>query len=336
LDLGPYVLGPEVGGFEQEFADYHHSRYCVGVGSGTDALILAMRAIDIGAGDEVITVSHTAVATVSAVVATGATPVLIDIESAYYTIDPNLIEATITKKTKAIIPVHLYGQPCDMDAIMWIASKHGLRVIEDCAQAHGAVYKGRKVGSTGDIGCFSFYPTKNLGAIGDGGAVITNNKEIYERITRLRQYGWDDNRVNQEPSAVSRLDEVQAAILRVKLHYLDVDNNKRIEAAALYNKALVSKEWELPVVRSDCNHVYHLYVVKLDDRDKIMYKLSMANIDAGIHYQYPAHLHSGIMRKALVPKKLEATEKVVRQILSLPIYPEVDVASVLKAIEDLE
>jgi dTDP-4-amino-4,6-dideoxygalactose transaminase len=335
LDNGPYILGPEVAVFDEEFAAYNGAKYCVGVGSGTDALILAMKALNIGAEDEVITVSHTAVATVSAIVAVGAVPALVDVEEKYYTLDPNLIEPAITKKTKAIMPVHLYGQPCDMDAIMQIASKHCLRVIEDCAQAHGALYKGRKVGTIGDAGCFSFYPTKNLGAIGDGGAVITNNHSVSERIRRLRQYGWDENRVSQEPGTVSRLDELQAAILRVKLRYLDQDNDKRRKAASLYDDKLANKGWLLPAVRPDSTHVYHLYVARVSDRQQVMSDLAKVDIDAGIHYSCPAHMHPGMKGKVYAPVPLKITEKIVEEIMSLPIYPEVDATRITEALKDL-
>jgi dTDP-4-amino-4,6-dideoxygalactose transaminase len=335
LDNGPYILGPEVVAFEQKFAAYNDAKYCVGVGSGTDALVLAMKALDIGAEDEVITVSHTAVATVSAIVAIGATPVLVDIEEKYYTLDPNLIKPVITKKTKAIIPVHLYGQPCDMDAVMQIASKYGLYVIEDCAQAHGATYKSRKVGAMGDVGCFSFYPTKNLGAVGDGGAVITNNYSVSERIKRLRQYGWDKNRVSQESSTVSRLDELQATILRVKLEYLDDDNDKRRKAASLYDNKLANKGWSLPAVRPDSVHVYHLYVARVNDRQQVVSDLAKVGIDAGIHYSCPAHMHAGMKGKVYAPAPLTVTEKIVKEIMSLPIYPEVDAIHVTEVLKDV-
>lgn len=326
-EKGPYVLGPEVEAFESEFAAYHNVKYCIGVGSGTDALALTMRAFAIGPGDEVITVSHTALATAAAIVMAGATPVLVDIEEDYYTIDPAKIAAAITPKTKAIIPVHLYGQSCDMDAIMAIAKKHKLRVIEDCAQAHGAIYQGSKVGTIGDAGCFSFYPTKNLGAIGDGGGVITNNTQISDRLRRLRQYGWDHSRVSQEPGVVSRLDELQAAILRIKLRHLDSDNLKRQELARQYKVLLGESELLLPLERSDCQHVYHLYVVRSDDRDALKSRLAQNGVEAGIHYTHPVHMHPGYTDKIRISVGgLGVTEKIVKEILTLPIYPELDLS----------
>ncbi len=324
-ESGPYVLGPEVEAFESEFAAYHNVKHCIGMGSGTDALALTMRAFDIGSGDEVITVSHTALATAAAIVMAGATPVLVDIEEDYYTIDPSKIEEAITPKTKAIIPVHLYGQPCDMDAIMVIAKKHNLIVIEDCAQAHGAIYKNSKVGTIGDAGCFSFYPTKNLGAIGDGGGVVTNNTLINDRLKRIRQYGWDHNRVSQELGVVSRLDELQAAILRIKLRYLDEDNLKRHEIAKQYKNLLSNSDLLLPAERLDCQHVYHLYVVRSTSRDVLKGKLSQHGVDAGVHYTHPVHMHPGYIDKIRIsPGGLSVTEKTISKILTFPMYPEFD------------
>lgn len=322
-DVGPYILGPEVIGFQQDFAAYHDIKYCVGVASGTDALALTLRAYDIGPGDEVITVSHTALATVAAIVMVGATPVLVDIEPGYFTIDPQMVEKAITLKTKALIPVHLYGQPCDMDPILTLAKQYSLKIIEDCAQAHGALYKGKKVGTLGDAGCFSFYPTKNLGALGDAGGVITNDEQLKNRLLHLRQYGWDDQRVGQEVGVVSRLDEIQAAVLRVKLRYLDTDNAKRREIADHYTKSVFLKNFEHPVIRKDCEHVFHLYVIQSQFRDELKEKLAFYGIEAGIHYQYPAHKHPGYQDKIRVSKEgLAVTEQVAREILSLPMYPE--------------
>ncbi len=325
-DHGPYILGPEVEAFEAEFAAYHDVKYSVGVGSGTDALVLAMRAFDIGPGDEVITVSHTALPTASAIIMTGATPVLIDIEEDFFTMDPSKIESAITSKTKAIIPVHLYGQPCDMDRIMAIAKAHGLKVIEDCAQAHGALYKGKKVGTIGDAGCFSFYPTKNLGAIGDGGGIITNKQDVAERLRRMRQYGWDKERIAQEPGVLSRLDELQAAILRIKLRHLDEDNQKRRDIAQHYRELFSKASLILPQVRKGCTHVYHLYVIKTDARDILKEKFAGVGIEAGIHYALPVHHHSGYASKVRIPNEaLGVTDKIVKKILTLPMYPELDI-----------
>lgn len=322
---GPYILGPEVEAFEAEFAAYHNISYCVGVGSGTDALALTMKAFGIGVGDEVITVSHTALATTAAIVMAGATPVLVDIEEEFYTIDPAKIEASITPATKAIIPVHLYGHPCDMQPIMKIAKKHNLVVIEDCAQAHGALYKNQKVGTFGDAACFSFYPTKNLGGIGDGGGVVTNNQAVYDRVKRMRQYGWDQNRLSQEPGVVSRLDELQAAILRIKLRHLDGDNQKRRSIANKYGEFLKGHKLILPRERLDCGHVYHLYVIRASSRDGLKENLSKVGIETAVHYAYPVHMHPGYKQKIKISQHgLSVTEKVVSEILTLPIYPELD------------
>ncbi len=328
-DQGPYILGSEVEAFESEFATYHDIKYCVGVGSGTDALALTLKAFDIGSGDEVITVSHTALATTAAIVIAGATSVLVDIEEDFYTLDPSKIEAAITPKTKAIIPVHIYGQPCDMDAIMAIAQKHNLIVIEDCAQAHGAEYKGRKVGTIGDAGCFSFYPTKNLGAIGDGGGVITNISDVNSRLRRLRQYGWDEHRISQEPGIVSRLDELQAAILRVKLKHLDQDNNRRRLISEAYSKLLAGSDLVIPAERPECKHVYHLYVARSKNREQLKDKLSENNVEAGIHYTHPVHMHPGYQDKIRISADgLCVTEQIIQDILTLPVYPEFNISQI--------
>src|SRR5882724_3049327 len=258
LDEGWYILGGEVKAFESEFASYIGAAYAVGVGSGTEALHLALKACGIGKGDEVITVSHTAVATVSAIESADATPVLVDIEPHSYTLDPTKLEAALTSRTKAIIPVHIYGQPADLEPILEIAGRHEIRIIEDCAQAHGAKYKGRCVGSFGDIGCFSFYPTKNLGAIGDGGMLVTDDKALAERAFLLRQYGWVERYVSSIQGGNSRLDEIQAAVLRIKLPYLDSDNARRASLAAEYDEHLAGLDLKLPRRRSDAQHVYHL------------------------------------------------------------------------------
>ena len=335
-DQGPYILGPEVSAFEEEFATYHGISHCVGVGSGTDALVLSMSAFGIGPGDEVITVSHTALATTASIVMTGATPVLVDIEEPYYTMDPVKVSAAITPKTKAILPVHLYGQPCDMDSLMAIAQEHNLKVIEDCAQAHGALYKGRKVGTIGDVGCFSFYPTKNLGALGDAGGIITNDSALAECFQQLRQYGWDGERVAQRTSGVSRLDEIQAAVLRVKLKHLDDNNAKRRHIAHQYNALLKHTPLSLPKEREGCEHVYHLYVVRSDNRDGTMDELAKENIFGGIHYTHPVHTHPGYSDQIqIAPKGLSITNKIVKEILTLPIYPELDFDVVQKRLEGI-
>lgn len=324
LEGGNYILGPEVKAFEQSFAAYCGTDYAVGVNSGTDALILALRALNVGAGDEVITVSHTAVATIAAIIASGATPVLVDIEPAYYTMDPEGFKRAITSKTKAVIPVHLYGQSADMDTIMTIARKHGLFVIEDCAQATGATFKGKRVGSIGDAGCFSFYPTKNLGAIGDGGMVVTGSAKLAQRIRRLGQYGWNEKRITDEPGFNSRLDEIQAAILNVKLKSLDVDNARRKDIAQIYNEMLPNLQVTPPTERLNASHVYHLYVIACNNRDALKKSLSESGILTGVHYAAPVHRHHGYNEKCILPEMgLPVTERAVGTILSLPMYPEI-------------
>jgi dTDP-4-amino-4,6-dideoxygalactose transaminase len=335
LESGWYILGDEVSQFEAEFAAYNGVVHSVGVGSGTEALYMALRALDIGSGDEVITTSHTAVATASAIALSGAKLVFADIEPDYYTIDPQLIEAAISAKTKAVIPVHIYGQPCDMDAILEIAHKYDLKVIEDCAQAHGAVYKGKRAGSMGEIGCFSFYPTKNLGAIGDGGMLVSNDDRLAEKIRLLREYGWKKRYISSEAGWNSRLDEMQAAILRVKLKKLDDDNARRRQHAYEYENALKDMPLVLPVIRNDVSHVYHLYVVKTDERDKLKEHLRDQGVNTSIHYPVPVHRQE-YYQKIVGSISLPETEQTAETILSLPMYPELAVAeqeNVIIAIE---
>lgn len=336
LDKGCYILGPEVEEFETNFASYCNVDYAIGVNSGTDALTLALRALAIGVGDEVITASHTALATISAVISTGATPVLVDIDPIHFTIAPECIQNAITPKTKVVIPVHLYGQPAEMDEIMKISEEAGLWVVEDCAQSIGAIYKGKKTGSIGNIGCFSFYPTKNLGAVGDGGMITTKDAKLALRIQRLRQYGWDKDRVTEEVGVNSRLDELQAAILNIKLKHLDADNKSRREIANQYNMLLDELELVLPVESPDTLHVYHQYVVTCENRNQIKKQLSERKIYAGIHYALPGHLHRGYAHRCVLPDAgLPVTEQTVKKILSLPIYPELAHDQVLRVISNL-
>ncbi|HZY43547.1 MAG TPA: DegT/DnrJ/EryC1/StrS family aminotransferase [Anaerolineae bacterium] len=316
-----YILGPQTHAFEDEFARYIGVKHSVGVGSGTEALHIAICACEIGAGDEVITVSHTAVATVSSIELAGATPVLVDIDPATYTIDPRKIEAAITLHTKAIIPVHIYGGVVDLDPILKIAKQHHLKVIEDCAQAHGALYHNRRVGSWGDMACYSFYPTKNLGAIGDGGLVATNDASLAERLDLLRQYGWRERYVSEISGWNTRLDEIQAAILRVKLRHLDDDNNLRRQRAVMYDEMLqgiVTSPIELANTRS----VYHLYVIRHPQRDRLMKHLSDLGIGTAIHYPMPIHLQPAYRGRLGDTGSLPETEKAANEILSLPMFPE--------------
>lgn len=336
LNKGQYILGQEVTLFEQEFSKYLHSKYAIGVGSGTDALYLVLRACGIGRGDEVITVSHTAVATVAAIELTGATPVFVDIEPLFFTIDPTKLEPAITSKTRAVIPVHLYGQPADLTPIIKIARKNHLLVIEDCAQAHGAIYKNRKVGTWGDVGCFSFYPTKNVGAFGDGGAVVTNNHQLALKVKKLREYGWSKKHFSLIPGINSRLDELQAAILRVKLKYLDRGNKLREQLAALYTSELADTDLLLPAKRPKSSHVYHQFVIRSRRRNQLQAYLAKQNIQTLIHYPVPVHLQPAYKQRFTRQTDLKYTERVVQEILSLPLYPELaqkDVKTVIKAIK---
>jgi dTDP-4-amino-4,6-dideoxygalactose transaminase len=335
LDRGWYILGEEVKAFEAEFAAYIGVEHGVGVGSGTEGLHLALKACGIGVADEVITVSHTAVATVAAIEQAGASPVLVDIEPHFYTIDPCKIATAITPKTKAIIPVHLYGQPVDLNSVFDVARKYKLRVIEDCAQAHGAMYNGKRIGSFGDLACFSFYPTKNLGALGDGGMVVTDQPELAQRVGLLRQYGWAERYISHIPGGNSRLDELQAAILRVKLRYLDQDNARRVRIAASYQAGLRGCGLVLPAVRQKASHVYHQYVVRTTRRDRLQQHLKDNGIAALIHYPVPVHLHPAYRGRLAGRKDLIKTERVAQEVLSLPIYPELneaDLEAVLEAV----
>jgi dTDP-4-amino-4,6-dideoxygalactose transaminase len=319
LDSGWYVLGNEVEAFEKEFAQFVGTSNAVGVASGTDALYIALKALDIGAGDEVITVSHTAVATVAAIVQTGATPVLVDICMDSYTMDPSRLPAAISTRTKAIIPVHLYGQAADMDSILDIAEDRGISIIEDSAQATGAMYKGKKVGSLGLMGAFSFYPTKNLGAMGDGGIIVTSDEKMANKIRLLRQYGWQERYISSIIGTNSRLDEIQAAVLRVKLKHLETWNKKRCKLAELYRKYL--RHVRIPAELDDRSHVYHLYVIATSRQMDLMAYLKDRGIGSAIHYKVPVHLQ-GAHRKLALYEKLSVTEDVCSQIISLPMYPE--------------
>lgn len=323
MESGSYILGTEVSAFENAFAEYCQSRYGVGVANGTDALILALKAVGIGNFDEVIMVSHTALATAAAVLAAGAIPILVDVDPVHYTLDPLALEEALTAKTKAIIAVHLYGQVADMDGIRAFANLHNLSLIEDCAQAVGAIYKGNRVGSIADAACFSFYPTKNLGALGDGGMVVTADAEIAKNVRQLRQYGWDEHRQTTGIGVNSRLDEIQAAILAVKLQNIDDDNARRSALALRYSEGLAEIPVITPVTRPDSSHVFHLYVIDCDNRDGLKSHLESAGIGAGIHYPIPIHKQTGYSNKVTIPKEgLPVTERLAERILSLPLYPE--------------
>lgn len=328
LDKGRYVLGDEVRAFESEFATYVGVDKGIGVGSGTEALHLALKACGVGPGDEVVTVSHTAVATVAAIELAGATPVCVDIEPDTFCMNPNLLEAAITPRTRAVIPVHIYGQPASIERVVDIARRHSLRVIEDCAQAHGASYGGRKAGSFGDMACFSFYPTKNLGALGDGGMVVTGDPDLARTAKLLREYGWADRYVSAVSGWNTRLDEIQAAVLRVKLRHLDADNDRRRQLAAVYDRELHGSHLILPEPRPQAHHVYHLYVVRTPHRDELLRHLDREDIKALVHYPVPVHLQPAYAGLHTAP--LPETDRAASQVLSLPMYPELGESDVLK------
>ena len=336
LTTTKFILGEEVRKFEEEFANFLQAKYCVGVNSGTDALYLALRACGIKKGDEVITVSHTFIGTVEPIGLVGATPVFVDVNPQTYNIYVNKIEPVITKNTRAIIVVHLYGQPADMGPIVATAKKYNLKVIEDCAQAHGAEYKDRKVGTFGDAGCFSFFPAKNLGAYGDGGAVVTNNEDIAIKVKMSRNHGRLKKYEHEFEGINSRLDDLQAAILRVKLKHLKKWTEKRIQKAKIYDELLKNcNEIKTPEVLPYVKHVYHLYVIRVKNRDKIQQKLKEEGIATGIHYPIPLHLQPAYKYLGHKENDFPITEKVSKEILSLPIYPELSVELQKWIIENL-
>nr|WP_294841606.1 DegT/DnrJ/EryC1/StrS family aminotransferase [uncultured Methylotenera sp.] len=318
---GWYIGGPEVERFEADFAAYTEAKYCVGVGNGLDALTLALRALDIGAGDEVIVPSHTFIATWLAVSAVGAKPIPVEPAEGSYNIDIASIERFITPRTKAIMPVHLYGMPVDMDAICALAKKHGLAVVEDAAQAHGAKVRGKKIGSHGDVVAWSFYPGKNLGALGDGGAITTNNEAIASRVRELGNYGSAVKYYNDERGVNSRLDPVQAAALSVKLKYLDAWNHRRQHIAKTYSQVLGGLALGLPQVPAWAEPVWHLYVVATPARDILQSQLAAAGIQTLIHYPVPPHLQKAYHALDIQAGSLPVAERLAKQVLSLPMGP---------------
>ncbi len=327
LDSGRYILGQEVAAFEQEFAAYIGIRNAIGVASGTEALELALRSCGVRAGDGVITVSHTAVATVAAVELVGATPMLVDIDPKSFTMDSHSLQEAIREhrgsRLKAIIPVHLYGRPADMPAIMDIARRHELLVIEDCAQSHGAAIDAQKTGTWGHLSAFSFYPTKNLGALGDGGAVVTNDPVLAERLRLLREYGCRERCVSDLPGMNTRLDELQAAILRVKLQYLRRENDRRQEIARIYHALLSGTTLVLPRFHANVEHAFHLYVVRAKQRDELRAFLQENAVGTLIHYPVPVHLQPAYRgRVVIVGGGLPHTEQACQEILSLPMHPQ--------------
>ena len=328
LDSCQFVLGPEVAAFEQEFATYSGTTECVALNSGTSALHLALLAAGVGPGDEVITVPFTFVASVAAVCYTGARPVLVDIDPQSFTMDPAAIEAAITPRTKAILPVHLYGQSADMDPIMEIARRRGLVVIEDAAQAHGAKYKGRPVGSIGDMACFSFYPGKNLGAYGEGGAVTSNNVEHASTIRMLRDWGQNRKYHHVLRGYNYRMEGFQGAILRVKLRYLEQWTEARRVVVTQYNQHLAEAGVERPAEMPWARHVYHVYTLRTDDRDGLQAALQAEGIQTGIHYPVPVHLQPAYADLGYGRGAFPCSEAAAAQVLSLPLYPELSSAAV--------
>jgi dTDP-4-amino-4,6-dideoxygalactose transaminase len=346
LASGRYVLGPETRAFEREFAAYIGSRCAVGVASGTDALVLALKALALEPGDYVATVSHTAVATVAAIELAGLRPLLIDIEPGTCTLDPAQLERALADpperpagRIAAVIPVHLYGLAADMSAILDLARRHDLRVIEDCAQSHGALLMGRRLGCFGDIAAFSFYPTKNLGAFGDAGAVLTDDPALAERVAALREYGWRERYVSEDRGTNSRLDEMQAALLRPKLRRLDADNARRQAIAGAYDQGLRGLGLGLPGRRAGATHVFHQYVLRSHGRDALRAALTARGIGTNIHYPVPVHRQPAYRgRVAIGPGGLKESERAASEVLSLPMFPQLgdrEVSRVVAALRAL-
>jgi dTDP-4-amino-4,6-dideoxygalactose transaminase len=328
LDSTQFVLGDEVAAFEREFAAYCDAGECIALNSGTSALHLALLAAGIGPGDEVITVPFTFIATVSSIVYAGATPVFVDIDPVHFTMDPSLVEAAITPRTKALMPVHLYGQPADMDPILEIARRRHLLVIEDAAQAHGAEYKGRRCGSMGDIAAFSFYPGKNLGAYGEGGAAVTSNPEYARMMRVLRDWGQEKKYEHRYKGYNYRMDGIQGAILRVKLGHLEAWTEARRRHAALYDRLLTQTPVTPPVERPGCRHVYHVYAVRTGDRQRDQDMLRERGIQTGVHYPIPVHLQPAHADLGYSLGTFPHAERAASEVLSLPMFAELATAQV--------
>lgn len=335
LDSGWYILGPEVEAFEAEWAAFCGADHAVGLANGLDALILALRALDIGPGDEVIVPSNTYIATWLAVSAVGATPVPVEPDPATHNIDPDRIAAALTPATRAILPVHLYGQSADLDPILALARQRGLAVVEDAAQAHGARYKGRRIGAHGDVVCWSFYPGKNLGALGDGGAVTTNRADLADRIRVLRNYGSRVKYVNEVQGVNSRLDPLQAAVLRAKLPHLDAWTERRRAIAALYAEGLAESGLILPHVPDWADPAWHLYVVRTPDRDGVQARLGQAGIGTLIHYPIPPHMQAAYAGLGLGPEALPLARDLAAQVVSLPMGPHLTLAQAARVVDGL-
>ena len=317
-----FIGGPEVQRFEAEFASYCDCRYAVGVASGTAAIELTLRALDIGPGDEVITTPFTFFATAEAIIQTGASVVFADIDPDTYNLDPAAVQQVVSPRSRAILPVHLYGRPAELDGLRTLAKNHGLVLIEDAAQAHGARYHGQRTGSMGVAGCFSFFPSKNLGALGDAGAVVTNDEALAERIRSLRDHGRSSKYLHQEVGFGHRLDALHAAVLSAKLPHLDHNNIRRRQLAARYNDMLAGTDLVLPAADNGTESVYHLYVVRTPQRDAIIEELRSAGIEAGVHYPVPLHLQPALRSMNLAGGSFPVTEAAADTVLSLPLYPE--------------
>lgn len=336
IESAQFVLGPEVKAFEDRFAAYCNVDHCRAVNSGTSALHLALLAAGVGPGDEVITVSMTFVATTAAILYSGARPVFVDVDPVTWTMNPNLIEAAITPRTKAILPVHLHGLMADMEPIIAIARRHGLVVIEDAAQAHGAEYKGRRAGSIGDLGCFSFYPGKNLGAYGEGGAVVTNQPELARRVSLLRDWGQEAKYNHVVAGYNYRMDGIQGAVLNVKMGYIETWTEARRSGAAHYDRLLAKSRFARPQPAAHTRHVYHVYAVGLPRRDEAVRLLQEAGIGVGIHYPVPVHLQRAYASLGYRVGDFPVTEKLADQLLSLPIYPELRSEQIVEVVTQLE
>jgi dTDP-4-amino-4,6-dideoxygalactose transaminase len=330
-----YILGEQVTLLEKEFAYYIGTSSAIGVANGTDAIEISLRALNIGHGDEVITVSHTAVATVAAIEATGAKAALIDVEKQSYTLNPTHLEQVLSKNTKAVVVVHLYGNAAELEPVQAFCNANNLFLIEDASQAHGAKYNGKRLGSIGDIGCFSCYPTKNLGAIGDAGLVTTNNPDLANRVRMIREYGWKE-RVSRIPGRNSRLDELQASILRIKLKYLDSDNQKRRNIAKFYYDHLSHLPIVLPTIRPSVEPVFHLFVIQVEGQNKLLDFLKEEGILAGVHYRLPVHLHPAYRSRITKSKDMSVTESIIKKIISLPIYPELSNDETLSIVNSVQ
>jgi len=335
LSNASFILGPEVEKFEREFAAYCGTAHCVAVNTGTAAIHLALACMGIGPGDEVITVAHTFIATAEGISAVGATPVFVDIDPITYCMAPDKIEAAITEKTRAIMPVHIYGQAADMDAISAVAKRHGIPVVEDACQAHGAEYKGRRAGSLGLAGCFSFYPGKNLGALGEGGALTTDDAELARKARMFRDHGSPRKYEHDFPGHNLRMEGLQGGMLSVKLKHLDRWNDQRREAAIQYAEVLAGSSLVLPVEAESRKHVYHLYVVQVDDRDDLRRQLAEAGVESGIHYPIPLHLQKAYRHLGYREGDFPVTESVKDRILSLPMYPGISAEAIEQVAAEL-